>query len=63
MSKKINTQPSHKMPSVASSSQYRIIESRELMQGDGQIGIDHKGEVYHLRITRQGKLIKRVATS
>ncbi|MEJ2590570.1 MAG: hemin uptake protein HemP [Candidatus Thiodiazotropha sp.] len=35
----------------------RTLESRDLMQGRSQIEIVHRGEIYRLRITRQGKLI------
>lgn len=35
----------------------RRLHSRQLMQGCSQIEILHRGEVYRLRITRQGKLI------
>ena len=35
----------------------KSLESRDLMQGRSQIEIVHRGEIYRLRITRQGKLI------
>ena len=33
------------------------ITSRELLRGSQKLLIDHEGEVYHLSVTRQGKLI------
>jgi len=33
------------------------IESERLMQGKDQLEIIHRGEIYRLRVTRQGKLI------
>ncbi|MFC5991124.1 hemin uptake protein HemP [Limoniibacter endophyticus] len=44
-------------PSFISSQPDRVIESRSLFAGDREIGIDHRGSIYRLRITRQGKLI------
>ncbi|MEQ8784895.1 MAG: hemin uptake protein HemP [Pirellulaceae bacterium] len=35
----------------------RIVQSQELMRGETEIFIDHHGETYRLRCTRQGKLI------
>lgn len=43
--------------SFMSSQPERVIESRSLFDGDREIGIDHRGSIYRLRITRQGKLI------
>lgn len=34
-----------------------VIRSRQLFEGAREIGIDHEGALYRLRITRQGKLI------
>lgn len=33
------------------------ISSRELLQGAREVLIDHEGEMYRLRLTRNGKLI------
>lgn len=35
----------------------RTLESRELFAGRTEIGIEHEGALYRLKITRQGKLI------
>lgn len=35
----------------------RTISSSELLAGDKEILIDHEGETYRLRLTRNGKLI------
>jgi hemin uptake protein HemP len=35
----------------------RTISSSTLFAGDQEIGIDHGGSLYRLKITRQGKLI------
>jgi hemin uptake protein HemP len=35
----------------------RIIASSELFRGAQEIGIEHSGSLYRLKITRQGKLI------
>ncbi|MBX3569716.1 MAG: hemin uptake protein HemP [Rhizobiaceae bacterium] len=35
----------------------RTLNSRSLFQGEHEIGIDHGGSLYRLKITRQGKLI------
>ncbi len=35
----------------------RQIESERLMQGKDQLEIIHRGEIYRLQVTRQGKLI------
>jgi len=35
----------------------RTLTSQSLFQGDHEIGIDHGGSLYRLKITRQGKLI------
>jgi hemin uptake protein HemP len=40
-----------------SSSQRRRISTADLMQGDRELIIIHKGEEYVLRITKTGKLI------
>lgn len=35
----------------------RTISSDHLFAGDHEIGIEHRGALYRLKITRQGKLI------
>jgi hemin uptake protein HemP len=35
----------------------RILSSDTLFQGSREIGIEHYGSLYRLKITRQGKLI------
>lgn len=35
----------------------RMIPSKQLLGAQGQLHIEHQGERYVLRITRQGKLI------
>jgi hemin uptake protein HemP len=35
----------------------RQLESQELLQGEREVLILHSGEVYRLRLTRNGKLI------
>jgi hemin uptake protein HemP len=35
----------------------RTLSSNSLFQGEHEIGIEHEGSLYRLRITRQGKLI------
>ena len=35
----------------------RTLSSNSLFQGDHEIGIEHHGALYRLKITRQGKLI------
>jgi hemin uptake protein HemP len=35
----------------------RTIVSAAVFKGETEIGIEHHGELYRLRITRQGKLI------
>ena len=35
----------------------RTISSERLFGGDREIGIEHRGALYRLKITRQGKLI------
>jgi hemin uptake protein HemP len=35
----------------------RTLTSQSLFQGEHEIGIDHGGALYRLKITRQGKLI------
>lgn len=35
----------------------RTVTSESLFHGDHEISIDHRGAMYRLKITRQGKLI------
>lgn len=35
----------------------RTLSSNSLFQGEHEIGIEHHGALYRLKITRQGKLI------
>ena len=35
----------------------RIVKSTTLFNGEREIGIEHAGALYRLKITRQGKLI------
>ena len=35
----------------------RTVSSNALFQGEHEIGIEHHGALYRLKITRQGKLI------
>jgi hemin uptake protein HemP len=35
----------------------RTLESDSLFHGETEIGIEHRGSLYRLKITRQGKLI------
>lgn len=35
----------------------RVVTSDSLFRGTHEIGIDHEGSMYRLKITRQGKLI------
>ena len=39
------------------SGQANIIDSRRLLNGHDTVDIAHQGELYRLRLTRQGKLI------
>jgi hemin uptake protein HemP len=35
----------------------RNLTSSEILQGDSEVTISHNGEIYRLRVTRNGKLI------
>lgn len=41
----------------ASSLPARTLDSQSLFRGEHEIGIEHQGSLYRLKITRQGKLI------
>lgn len=45
------TQPEHTLLSL------RTVSSAALFGSEHEIGIDHRGSLYRLKITRQGKLI------
>ena len=52
------SEPIENTPSQeASRSVNKQIKSDHLLQGRDQIEILHRGQVYHLRVTRHGKLI------
>ena len=42
---------------AASQPPVRVVTSQSLFQGNHEIGIEHNGSLYRLKITRQGKLI------
>ncbi len=44
-------------PRFASSQPARTLDSQSLFRGEHEIGIEHQGSLYRLKITRQGKLI------
>lgn len=44
----------HRQPVLRS---VRTLESDSLFHGETEIGIEHRGSLYRLKITRQGKLI------
>ncbi|MDP1799588.1 MAG: hemin uptake protein HemP [Planctomycetaceae bacterium] len=35
----------------------RVVSSKEILQGGQEVVIEHEGEFYRLRLTRNGKLI------
>lgn len=35
----------------------RVVTSKEILQGGQEVMIEHEGEFYRLRLTRNGKLI------
>ena len=39
------------------SRQTRVVKSHDLLGPSGRLEISHRGEIYRLSITRQGKLI------
>ncbi|MFH1795070.1 MAG: hemin uptake protein HemP [Pseudomonadota bacterium] len=41
----------------AASLPLRMLDSATLFRGEHEIGIEHHGALYRLKITRQGKLI------
>lgn len=51
------TRPQTPEPLRRSDGNIQVYESRALFGHDHEIGIEHAGSFYRLRITRQGKLI------
>lgn len=50
--------PTHSEPGATPLPEGTVsISSRELLQGAREVLIDHEGETYRLRLTRNGKLI------
>jgi len=49
--------PAHPPRQGADSRQTGIVESHDLLGPGGRLEIRHRGEIYRLSITRQGKLI------
>lgn len=47
----VDTRPTYVRPLA------RTLSSDALFHGDHEIGIEHRGSLYRLKITRQGKLI------
>jgi hemin uptake protein HemP len=45
------------LPRPAAMRPARTVASAAVFKGETEIGIEHHGELYRLRITRQGKLI------
>jgi hemin uptake protein HemP len=45
------------LPQPGASAGVRTIESQDLLQGQALVLIRHRGEIYRLQTTRQGKLI------
>lgn len=45
------------LPHSAAMQPVRTVASAAVFKGETEIGIEHHGELYRLRITRQGKLI------
>ena len=44
-------------PMASKSSRCSMVNSSELLRGKPELQISHEGEVYRLRVTRNGKLI------
>lgn len=58
MSQSETTQPATQpAPPVPASHQIPTVESSQILGGRTQIAINHGGELYSLRVTRNGKLI------
>ncbi len=49
--------PAPRANDVSSHQQLKTYGSRELFNGSREVGIEHGGSLYRLKITRQGKLI------
>jgi hemin uptake protein HemP len=54
---KLVTMESEEQPLQTYRGAVRTVSSQSLFQGEHEIGIDHAGSLYRLKITRQGKLI------
>ena len=52
-----NSEDPHEERPIELSSKVRTILSAELLQGEREVRIDHEGEIYRLRLTRNQKLI------
>lgn len=50
-------EPEHRRLRPVAMRPARTLFSMAVFEGEAEIGIDHHGELYRLRITRQGKLI------
>lgn len=44
-------------PATTTTGPRRVITSQDLLHGEQEVLIDHEGEQYRLRLTRNGKLI------
>lgn len=49
--------PQHDGSPADSNAAQRSVSSRELLGGERELLIDHEGQIYRLRVTRNGKLI------
>ena len=56
-SKKANDNPDMSSQSHGVPGQTPCLESESLLQGHGSVMISHRGAIYRLQTTRQGKLI------
>ena len=53
----INAQPSNRAPASSPSNGAQRIDSHRLLAGGRELVIDHAGQEYRLRLTRNDKLI------
>jgi hemin uptake protein HemP len=44
-------------PPRPQTNQHAVVDSRDLFRGTKELQISHEGEVYRLRVTRNGRLI------
>jgi len=49
--------PAEARPEIVQRPPARVVTSDSLFRGTTEIGIEHHGALYRLKITRQGKLI------